>query len=684
MGREQMLGRKYWELFPNTVGTTLEREFHRVAVERTPAEFEHYYTPLDRWFQVKAYPAEAGGLSVFYRDVTAGRSLEAALRESEQRFRTIVETTPECVMTVGAGGMLLQMNQAGLVMLGARSAADVIGKNICDVIAPESRDAFRAFNEAICRGERGSLEFDIIALDGKRRSMETHAAPLRQPDGSWAQLAITHDISERNRRVRAALLLGTIVGSSDDAIVSKDLNGIIMSWNKGAERLFGYTAEEVTGKSITVIIPEDRLHEEPEILSRLRRGERIDHFETIRRRKDGTFLNVSLTIWSVRDASGKIIGASKIARDITEAKRAERSALLLAAIVDSSQDAIVSKDLNGTIMSWNKGAERLFGYSAAEAVGKPITIIIPPDRLGEEPNILSRIRRGERVDHFETIRVRKDGTLLDISLTISPVRDARGKIIGASKIARDISDRKRAEKAIDELNAQLIADLAAMTRIQALSARLVEAGDLPELLAEVLDAGMHITSADMGHVQLLETGALKIVAQRGLETALVDVLNQAQGGRGACGTALRSRQRVIVPEIATSPEFAGTPEREQLLKLGVQAVQSTPLVSRTGAVLGIFSTYYRTAREPGDRALRLLDIVARLAAGMIERNRAEEALLASEARFRQLADAMPQIVWSATPDGSVDYFNERWYQFTGFCRSEPDGTGGMQLCIRKT
>ena len=126
----------------------------------------------------------------------------------------------------------------------------------------------------------------------------------------------------------------------------------------------------------------------------------------------------------------------------------ERAALLLSAIIDSSDDAIISKDLNGIVTSWNKSAERLFGYTATEMVGQPITILIPIDRQDEEPKILSRLRRGERVDHFQTVRKRKDGSLFDISLTISPIKDLRGNIVGASKIARDITQQKRAEEAL--------------------------------------------------------------------------------------------------------------------------------------------------------------------------------------------------------------------------------------------
>ena len=143
------------------------------------------------------------------------------------------------------------------------------------------------------------------------------------------------------------------------------------------------------------------------------------------------------------------------AADLVERKQAELTDQRLAAIVDSSHDAIVSKDLNGVITTWNPGAEHLFGYTAPEVVGKPITILIPPDRHTEEPEILARIRRGERVDHYETVRVRKDGALIDISLTISPVKDAWGKVIGASKVARDITERKRAQKRHDLLAQEL-------------------------------------------------------------------------------------------------------------------------------------------------------------------------------------------------------------------------------------
>ena len=246
-----------------------------------------------------------------------------------------------------------------------------------------------------------------------------------------------------------AARLAAIVASSDDAIVSKDLNGYVTSWNAAAERLFGYTAEEMIGSHITRIIPTHLLAEEDYVLGRIRNGLAVDHFETIRRRKDGSFIEVSLTVSPVRTPDGRIAGASKIARDITVRKRMERDALRLAAIVESSQDAIISKDLNGIVQTWNAGAERMFGYTAAEMIGQPVRLIVPEDRLGEEDRVLARIRTGSGMPAFETVRRRKDGGLIDISLTVSPIRTVSGQIIGASKIARDITEQKRLREAIE-------------------------------------------------------------------------------------------------------------------------------------------------------------------------------------------------------------------------------------------
>jgi PAS domain S-box-containing protein len=293
--------------------------------------------------------------------------------------------------------------------------------------------------------------------------------------------------------------LAAIVDSSDDAIVSKTLDGVVTSWNRAAERIFGWTAAEAIGRHIKFIIPPERHAEEEDVLARIRRGERVDHFDTVRVHKDGRWVDVSVTVSPVNDAGGRIVGASKIARDIRDRRYNQLTAARMAAIVDSSDDGIVSKTLDGVITSWNKSAERIFGWSAEEAVGRNIKLIIPPERHAEEDDVLARIHRGERVDHFDTVRVRKDGRFVDVSITVSPLKDASGRIVGASKIARDITERRRMEEIRNRL---LAAEQAARQQAESLSR------SKDELLATVSHELRTPLNAIFGWSRMLQTANL--------------------------------------------------------------------------------------------------------------------------------------------------------------------------------
>ena len=186
-------------------------------------------------------------------------------------------------------------------------------------------------------------------------------------------------------------------------------------------------------------------HDECPMAVALKTGRPVRGLEAIAERPDGTLVPFMPYPTPLHDASGNVVGAVNMLVDLTDRSHAEQVRQLLASIVESSDDAIVSKDLNGVIASWNPGAERLFGYTADEVVGKSVTKLFPPDLLHEECAILERIRRGEQIEHYETVRRRKNGTLVDVSLTVSPVRNAAGKVTGVSKVARDISARKKAE-----------------------------------------------------------------------------------------------------------------------------------------------------------------------------------------------------------------------------------------------
>ena len=235
------------------------------------------------------------------------------------------------------------------------------------------------------------------------------------------------------------------------AIYTTDAAGRITFYNEAAAELWGCCPElgksEFCG-SWKLYWPDGRpmSHGQCPMAIALKERREIRGMEAVAERPDGSFVHFVPYPTPLYDASGTLMGAVNMLIDISDRKRADMQAQRLAAIVESSDDAIVSKDLNGIITSWNHGAERLFGYTAEEVIGKPITMLIPPDRMGEEPEIIGRVRRGERVDHYDTVRRRKDGSLIDISLTVSPLKDADGRIVGASKIARDITERKRAQE----------------------------------------------------------------------------------------------------------------------------------------------------------------------------------------------------------------------------------------------
>jgi PAS domain S-box-containing protein len=250
----------------------------------------------------------------------------------------------------------------------------------------------------------------------------------------------------------STLVLAAVVESSDDAIITQSLDGTIETWNRGAERMFGYSALEAVGRPVSILVPPERLEEEDAAIDRIRRGDPVRHFETERVSKAGVRVPVSVTISPVLTPTGEIHGISRIARDLTERRALERNAFQLAAIVDFAEDAIASKDINGIVQTWNRAAERMFGYSASEMIGHSIRIIIPRDRWHEEDEVLARIRSGQSIEHFETVRQRKDGSQIEISLSVSPIKTTTGAIIGASKIARDITSQRRLTREAEEAN----------------------------------------------------------------------------------------------------------------------------------------------------------------------------------------------------------------------------------------
>ena len=278
---------------------------------------------------------------------------------------------------------------------------------------------------------------------------------------SRMQLVGDETVLEANRDVTEAAKFRAVFNQSGIFAGIMDLRGILQEINNLAVVWCGYTEEQVLDRPFWET-PWWRGSEEMKARIRFATDEavagRVFREELHYWVADGTERVVDFAMHPIRDRSGKVAFLHPTGIDITERKRveaelrdSEQRLRFVASIVESSDDAIVSKNLDGVITSWNRGAERIFGYTADEAIGQPITIVIPLDRHDEERTILTRIRRGERVDHFETVRQRKHGSLINVSLTVSPVRNADGKVAGASKIARDITEQKRSQEQISAL-----------------------------------------------------------------------------------------------------------------------------------------------------------------------------------------------------------------------------------------
>jgi len=305
----------------------------------------------------------------------------------------------------------------------------------------------------------------------------------------------------------------------------------------------------------------------------------------------------------------------------------------LAAIVDSSDDAIISKNLDGVISTWNAAAARLFGYSESEAVGQPITLIIPADLRDEEHDILKRLRAGERIEHYETRRVTRDGRFLDVSLTVSPLRDSAGRIVGAAKILRDITESKRVHTALRESERRLASEVAGVRTLQSISTRLISELTQESLFSQILDAAMELMASDAASVQMLASDgqSLILLGCKNLhpESGAFWARVTAEAG-STCGGALRDNQRVVVSDVESCAFMAGTRDLEEYRRSRIRAVQSTPLQSREGRPIGMISTHWRTPHTPTEDDLTLFDVLSRQAADLIERTRTESALRESE------------------------------------------------------
>ena len=584
-------------------------------------------------------------------------TLEDALTKEKELLATTLASIGDAVIVTDAQGHVTSMNAEAERLLGWKTS-EVIHRPLSDIFRIFDEHSRRPAENPIDRALREGAVVGLanhtilISRDGTEIPIDDSAAPIRQGDGPVLGVALVfRDVTDQRAAQRAGARLAAIVEFSGDAIITKNIDGIIQTWNVGAQQLFGYTAEEVIGKPVTILFPEECLNEEDAILEKLRRGQAAERLETIRVAKDDRRIPVYVSLSPLKDSEGNVVGASKIIHDVTdvvaarealirekellattlasigdgvivtdnqsrvtflnpEAERltgwtnanaegrplsvvfrivnertrrvaenpvekalrlgtvvglANHTMLLredgvefliddsaapirdedgsvfgvvlvfrdvteqrklyeareqLASIVEYSGEAIATKNLDGIIQTWNVSAEKLFGYSADEIVGKPVTILIPPERLSEEEDILSRLRRGLPAERLETIRLKKDGTPIPVSVTVSPMKNPEGEVIGASKLIQDITARNRLETQRRQLLARELS-----LRAQAEAAGRVK----DEFLATVSHELRTPLSAILGWATMLNKGKLEpAMASRGIESIERNAKAQAQ------------------------------------------------------------------------------------------------------------------------------------------------------------
>jgi len=379
----------------------------------------------------------------------------------QEYLRTTLASIGDAVLSTDAKGRIVFANKVALDLLRA-SEAGVLGQHIDEVfqilneftgIKVES-PLTRVLGEGVTVGLANHTV--LIATDGTRIPIDDSAAPIRGEGGEvQGAVLVFRDVTARRASQHTQRLLASIVNSSDDAIISKDTKGIVTSWNSAAERMFGYSAAETIGRPIAIIAAPDRLEEMPRILERIRRGERIDHYETVRRAKDGTLVPISLTVSPIHDEEGRIIGASKIARDITEQIRI-RAELAhekeqLRVTLDSIGDGVITTDSAGRVVYLNPVAEGLTGWQNAEAAGRNLEevfrIVNEESRLKVESPATKVLREGCVVGLANhTVLIAKDGKERLIDDSGAPIRIGSGEISGVVLIFRDVTERRAAER----------------------------------------------------------------------------------------------------------------------------------------------------------------------------------------------------------------------------------------------
>jgi PAS domain S-box-containing protein len=600
-------------------------------------------------------------------DLTNLKRTEDKIRESQKRYRALFDLVPVAVYTCDANGVIQEYNRRAVELWGREPGQNGEKPRFCGshkIYYPDGR--YMPHKECpmarLLRGEKlktQDLEIIVERPDGERRHVIPAPRILKNRNGKiTGAINSLFDITERKRAEVAAMRLAAVVQSSHDAIAAKTLNGIITDWNQGAERTFGYKPKEIIGKSVLTLIPKDRHDEEQEILRRIRHGESLDHYETVRCRKDGQLIDVSLTISPIKNPKGEIVGISKIARDITNQKQTERRLAEQARLLDLTNDSIIVRDHQDRIVYWNRGAEEMYGFPAKEALGK-ITHELLQTR---HPENLEKIRNNLERDNYwsgELVHTRKDGKTITVLSRWTLDRFVRGRAASILETNTDVTAHKRAEQ-----QQRALYQFAQLQYV---------ATNVDEMHDAALDAILSAMDCQRAAILLFDKEkVMRFVAWRGLS----ERYRKAVEGHSPWKPNPKNPKPVCINDADIPKPLKSTIRRE-----GIRAAAFIPLVS-SQKLIGKFMTYYDTPHVFTEDELKLATTIATQLAQAIEHKRDEEALRESEARLRATVEQATAGVARCDTNGGLVFTNRTLCKMLGYTESELIGKSVAEVTYR--
>jgi PAS domain S-box-containing protein len=543
------------------------------------------------------------------------RATGQALRESEEQYRTLFESIDEglCIIEVifdqqdkPVDYRFLEVNPAFERQTGLTGAR---GRTVREFVPKHEEHWFDIYGRISRTGEPARFEQRAAQLN---RWYDVYAWRHGRPQDRQVAVLFNDVTARKNAEEalrRSEQELSDFFDNATMAMHWVGSDGIILRANQAELDMLGYGRDEYVGRHITEFHVDRPVIDD--ILTCLTRGEPVRERPARLRCRDGSIRDVLIDS-SARFENGRFIHTRCFTRDVTERKRVDQDLGKLAAIVETSDDAIIGKDLNGVITSWNLGAERMFGYTAQEVIGRPVTILIPPDRIDEEPTILRRIREGLRIEHYETERRRKDGALIHISLGVSPILDGTGKIIGASKIARDITERKRAEARAQE-------DARTREALYVVSRTLAGELDMDRMVQAVTDTATEFSGAQFGaffyNVKNAAGESYLLYALSGAPREAFEKFGMPRN-TAVFEPTFSGREVVRLDDVTKDPRYGKNAPYYGMPKghLPVRSYLAAPITSRTGEVFGAL---FFGHEQPGvftERAEKLVTGIAAQAA----------------------------------------------------------------------